>query len=219
MTTYQSGGKTIQIAEAKPSGRGPHPALLLLHGAGGNLSYWLDRIGGGLAQFGTATFAPHYFERTGTLRADAATILDGRHFALWLEAARDAITYVAAQPEVDARRIAVLGISLGGYLAMALGVEDSRLAAVVELSGGMPESWGGRVHAGMPPTLILHGDADPIVLLSEAHRAAALLKQAGVRHEIAILAGQGHWFSGASQMHIMLTLGQFLARYLQPPRP
>ncbi len=158
------------------------------------------------------------FERTGTLRADAATILDGRHFPQWLETARDALTYIASRPEVDARRIAVLGISLGGYLAMAMAVDDPRPAATVEISGGMPEHWAQRVHTGMAPVLLLHGDADPVVPVSEAHRAAELLQAAGVPHQVRIFPGQGHWFSGTAQFELLLTVGQFLTRHLHTAR-
>ena len=96
-------------------------------------------------------------------------ILDGKRFPQWLEAIRDAVTYIAERPGVDARRIGVLGVSLGGYLAVALGIEDRRMRAVIELSGGLPLGWEDRVAQGMAPVLILHGAADTVVPVSEAH--------------------------------------------------
>ena len=108
-------------------------------------------------KFGVGAYAPHYLQKTGSQRATAEMILDGKHFPEWLGAIRDAVDYVAARPGIDARRIGVLGVSLGGYLAVALGIEDRRMRAVIELSGGLPMGWEDRVAQGMAPVLILHG--------------------------------------------------------------
>ncbi len=51
-----------------------------------------------------------------------------------LAAAQQAIDILAAQPDVNARRIAVLGISWGGILAATLAGRDPRVAAAVLLS-------------------------------------------------------------------------------------
>ena len=44
----------------------PHPAIVLLHGSGGGVSFWLDRIGPMLSRLGVLIYAVHYFDRTGT---------------------------------------------------------------------------------------------------------------------------------------------------------
>ena len=138
MTTYHSGDRRIRIDQHEVPNARQSPALLLLHGSGGNVSLWLDRFAPTLLRFGVAAYAPHYFDKTETARATPELILDGKHFPAWLTAAQDAITYIASRPTVDARRIGVLGISLGGYLAMALAAQEKRIRAVVELSGGLP---------------------------------------------------------------------------------
>ena len=214
MLTFLSGGRTIRMDAAPAPGTGKKPALLLLHGSGGAVSYWAARFAPALTRFGVGLYAPHYFDRTGTGRATPEMILDGRHFPEWLGAARDAVTAVAEQPSVDPKRIAVLGISLGGYLAMALAVTDRRLRAAVELSGGMPPGWEPRISPAMPPVLILHGTEDTVVPVTEAHRLAQLLQAGGSPHRVELFPGETHWFSAGAQGRMLTICAEFLGQHI-----
>ena len=179
----------------------------------------MDRFAPALREAGVALYAPHYFDKTATERATREMILDGRHFMLWLKAIEDAVSYVASRPNVDPQRIGVLGISLGGYLAIALGIEDKRIRAIVELSGGIPLGWEHRLTSAMPPTLVLHGAADDVVPVEEAHKLQALLEDRRVVHEVEIFAEQTHWFAGAGRMELLTRSAAFLDRYLFAETP
>jgi acetyl esterase/lipase len=48
------------------------------------------------------------------------------------------------------------------------------------------------VHAGAPPFLIIHGDADPAVPVEQSRRLAEKLKAAGVSAELIVVPGAGH---------------------------
>jgi acetyl esterase/lipase len=50
------------------------------------------------------------------------------------------------------------------------------------------------IRAGLPPTLILHGDKDTTVDLRQSQDLAAALAKAGVRHELVVVPGAGHTF-------------------------
>lgn len=215
MESFTSGGKTIAIDCHEPAGQGPFPAILLLHGSGGNISFWTERVAPYLTTLQVALYAVHYFDGTGTKRADTATILDGVHYPQWLSTIGDALEYVRSRPKVDGHRVALLGISLGAFLALSAGVNTAnRVRAIVEISGGMPELYVPDVAAGYPPTLILHGMADTVVPVSQARALDSLLTTQGVPHRLELLEGQGHWFDGGSQMRILMAMAQFLGRYL-----
>src|SRR4051794_14476114 len=194
MATYASGMAAIDIDQFEPHTDSPHPALLVLHGSGGAASYWMDQFGPALNKFGAAIYAPHYFDKTDTQWATTEIILDGRHFIAWLKAVQDALDYVAGRPNVDPGRIGVVGVSLGAYLAVALGIEERRIGAVVEISGGVPLGWEDRVHSGMAPVLMVHGEQDRTVPVSEVHKLEKLLKERQVKHETAIFPNETHWF-------------------------
>ena len=215
MASFVSGGKEIALDCHEPPGRGPFPAILLLHGSGGNIRFWTDRVAPYLTTLRVSLYAVHYFERTGTLRADATTILDGIHYPQWLETITDALEHLRTRPKVDSGRIALLGISLGAFLALSAGVDPAnRIRTIVEISGGMPEMYAHKVTAAFPPTLILHGTADTVVPANQAHTLDEQLKKAGVPHVLDLLEGQGHWFDVPSQMRILMAIAQFLGEYL-----
>lgn len=214
MDTFLSGGQTVRIERYEPAGAGPHPALLLAHGSGGAASYWLNRFAPQLTSFGVGVHAPHYFDKTGTARATPEMILDGQHFPAWLRALEDAVGDLRARPSVDAGRIGVLGVSLGGYLAVALGITDPKLRLIIELSGGIPPGWEHRVSAAMPPTLILHGTEDTIVPVSEAYKLQRILTERGARCQAEIFSGENHWFSPQVGPKLLMTCGAFVSKYL-----
>ena len=92
-----------------PSTPGPHPAVIVLGGVGGGL-----REGGAevLASKGFAALALAYF---------GVDALPRELVELPLEYFERAIAWLKSQPEVDANRIAVVGNSKGGELALLLG--------------------------------------------------------------------------------------------------
>jgi dienelactone hydrolase len=68
-----------------------------------------------------------------------------------------------------------------------------KLACLVELFGALPREYHGRVK-DMPPTLLIHGDADSVVPVEEAYLLAGLLVARKQRHEVEVLAGAEHMF-------------------------
>jgi carboxymethylenebutenolidase len=214
METYQSGGVSIAVDQREPETTGAHPGMLVLHGSMGAGSYWMGQFAPTLARLGIAAYAPRYLQKTGSLLATSKTILDGKHFPAWLAAVRDAVSYVAARPGIDAQRIGILGFSLGGYLAMALAAEERRIRAVIALSGGLPPGWEDQVSTGMAPVLLLHGTNDAVVPVAEAYRAERVLKERGVVCELEVFPGERHWITGAAQARLLKRCGEFLEKNL-----
>src|SRR3954469_20769434 len=196
MPSFQHNQRAISIDEYSPAGGGRHPAVLLVHGSGGPLR-GLDPYAEKASQFGVNVFVVRYFERTGHNWVSPHQI--ERYFLDWLETLRAAVDYVVAHPRVDSGRVGLLGFSLGAYLALALATEDRRIAGVAELFGGMPDQFRKNA-AQLPPVLILHGNDDTVVPVSEAHRLEDLLKKNNVPYDIKTYRGQGHTLPGLAQM-------------------
>jgi carboxymethylenebutenolidase len=191
--TYETGGATVHVTSMMPPGGAPAPAVILAPGAAGltirerELCAYLPD----LARQGFGAFLVQFLDRTGEARVNRSSITPER-FAIWQGALRDAVTEVSRRPGVDPKRIALVGYSLGAYLSLAVGWEDPRIRAVVDYYGGVP---GEALPRGpSPPVLILHGDADTTVPVSEARRLDALLTERGVTHEVKVYPGGGHVF-------------------------
>ena len=151
----------------------------------------MERYASVLAAHGFAVYVLHYFDRTGTESADKPTIM--RNFPLWMKTLWDAISFVEAQPQVDRKRIALLGFSLGAYLSLANSAIDPRVKAVVEFFGGMPREMNFFMRR-LCPVLILHGEADQTIPVEEAYQLQKLLEKKGIPYEMKIYPGAGHGF-------------------------
>jgi len=212
---FQSGGKAIRLDASLPQATdGPVPAVIALHGAGGGVA-GMERYAALLAAQGFAVYLLRYFDRTGTEVADKSIIV--RNFPVWMKTLWDAISFVETQPQVDGKRIALLGFSLGAYLSLANSAIDHRVKVVVEFFGGMPKEMNFFMRR-LCPVLILHGEADQTVPVEEAYQLQKLLEKKGVPYEIKIYPGVGHGFEDQS---IWQDAGQrslqFLQKYLIAP--
>jgi dienelactone hydrolase len=92
---------------------GPSPAVVLLHGCNGNWRQLDERWGKPIASWGYVTltvdsFGPRGLDNTCTSGAPVDLVFD----------AYRALDFLVQQPSVDAARVAVLGFSQGGWLAL-----------------------------------------------------------------------------------------------------
>jgi len=212
LSSYNSQNKSISVVVYEPQRSGTFPALLVIHGSCGPVSSFVGSYAQQLANLGYVVFFVHYFDATGTTWASFSGIRT--HFLTWLTALSDAIAFAARHAKVDSRRVGFLGISLGGYLSLSLAAKDPRITAVASLMGGMPPEIVAEARQ-MPATLLLHGEADPVVPLSEAFVVEALLKRVGAAHELKTYPGQGHSFKGLAQLDALTRTLRFLNRHLK----
>lgn len=211
-TTFLSYNKQIPLDVFTPNRTGKFPIVCALHGSGGLHNIEHVQFAQMLANQGFCVVVPHYFEATGTNWADDTTIW--REFPVWLGTINDALDEVAKQSSADPDKIGVVGFSLGGYLALALGSEQQRVRAVVEYFGGIPDYYAERLER-MPPTLILHGEADNRVPVSEAYKLAELLDQRRLPYEMKLYKNAGHGFRGFDMMDAGQRTLIFLKQHLR----
>lgn len=212
-STFISGGKTIPYDAFLPASGGKFPTILSLYGSGG------DHAGMAgpatlFAEHGFAVYVIHYFDRTEHTEVnDKPTIL--RHFPAWGKAVWDAISHLEQQPEVDSKRIGLLGFSLGAYLALSEAAVDPRVQAVVEFYGGLPKEMKFFMRR-LCATLILHGDADTTIPVQEAYDLRDLLEKKQVPYEMKIYPGIGHGFPDVIWQDACERTLNFFQKHLRP---
>lgn len=130
---FRSEGTTLRGQLLLPPGRGPFPAVVLVHGSGDDSAVQFLYSGDFLSANGVAALV---FDKRGSGKSDGDFTFDFRQLALDVVAAVDVL---AAHHEIDADRIGLCGYSQGGWVAPLAASLDERIA-YVSVSCGMIES-------------------------------------------------------------------------------
>ncbi|MGL4554426.1 MAG: alpha/beta hydrolase family protein, partial [Gemmataceae bacterium] len=141
-----SGGRPTRVFAyyARPAGDGPFPAVVLVHGGGGKAfrpwaEHWARRgycaLAMDLAGHGPAGKLPD----GGPDQSDVTKFGDRPDREMWSYHAVAAVirghTLLRSLPEVDPDRVALTGISWGGYLTCLVAGLDGRFRAAVPVYG------------------------------------------------------------------------------------
>ena len=213
-TTIDSHGTLIRLNQTEPTHEALHPAIVYLHGAGGDTTFWPDRLAPYVHRIGAAFYAPHYLDRTHDRHATSDIIFDGVHVPQWLETVTDTLDYVRARPHVDPTRIAFVGVSLGAFLSLAHASLHPGIRCIAEISGGIVEPFSSHATSAFPPTLILHGEIDQVVAIDQARSLEARLQALGIPHERHILPAETHYFTPPAAHRIVEHITLFFDHYL-----
>jgi carboxymethylenebutenolidase len=102
-------------------------------------------------------------------------------------------SWLASQPDVDSRRIAIVGFCYGGRTSLAYSLHNNQLAATV-IFYGSPETSAEVLHKLPGPVLGIFGGEDQSIPIEEVNAFDAALTEAGIPHEITVYEGQPHAF-------------------------
>ncbi len=129
--SYPSGSETVQGVLYAPAGKGPMPALVVIHEWWG-LAPWVKEQAGKLADQGYVTLAVDLYRGKLTSDPNEARQLSG---SLPKDRAdRDllaAVQFLKTQKNVDAKRVGAIGWCMGGGYAFQLATLDPELKAAV----------------------------------------------------------------------------------------
>lgn len=188
-----STGQTVHGLIYEPAGHGKHPAIVVIHEWWG-LDPWIEQQAQQLAHEGYVALAVDLYGGKVTTNPRVARQLD---MALKPEEATanvvGAAHYLAAQKNVDARRIGAVGWCMGGGYAAQLAVHDAALKAVAINYGELPQNRAelAKIHA---PVLGIFGGADPVVTPQEVAQFEQTMHSLGKPIEIKTYPGAGHAF-------------------------
>jgi dienelactone hydrolase len=234
---FASQGNQVKVEILRPDSDEKRPAVLILHGASG--------IGDGafyrgaaeiFAERGYVTFIPHYLAAAPATKSQPRAATKAKAsakkpaakdptpqgdiragFSVQQQILLDTLDEIARNPYVDASRIGIFGMSLGGFHALNLSSRDYRVAAVVSMGGAlrgnnMPES------NRIAPVLALHGAKDAVVPVGRARQLARQLKEHSISHDLVIYPDQGHFFRGKARQDAFQRSTAFFSTYLDRPQ-
>lgn len=123
--TFRSGELECAAWLMLPEGDGPWPGIAMAHGISAVKEMSLEPFARGIAQAGFAVLCFDY-RHSGASGGTPGTIFP----ALQQEDYRNAISFLAEHPQVDADRIGVWGTSLSGGHVIQVAAHDRRVKAV-----------------------------------------------------------------------------------------
>jgi dienelactone hydrolase len=205
--------RTIPATEVRPPGRGPFPAVILMHGCHGvsastrQWAEWLRERG--YVALVVDSWTPRGI-RDGCVPGPDIPSTERYDDAV------GALRWLHAQPYVDPRRVGVMGWSNGGVSALALvngpSLERARARGVQMPPPGFaaavaiyPGGCFSLVHEQViRPLLLLIGDADDWTLADECDRMVTAMRGRGSDATIVRYPGAVHYFDVAGQQRAVL---------------
>ncbi len=241
--SHDIGDFPLQMAGilAVPSSKGPHPALLHLHG-GAQCAQ--EEVAFAWAERGYVTLCPDWSVLAGVNDAPHATVWpDGMPFIYQtacdaseasighiVRSVRQGLSLLASWPSVQSDRIGMVGISWGGLMTWLVNGTDTRLRTAIAAYGcGLaPErdasaSW----RAAFQPLTVAHTQHAPILHLNGTHdffghldTAEDLLRRVGTKARRLYVPNEDHGLNETARACAYA----WLARHLRgdgsiPPEP
>jgi carboxymethylenebutenolidase len=191
--SYKSGDETVQAFLYTPPGKGPFPALIVIHEWWG-LNDWVKDQASKLADQGYVALAIDLY------RGKVATTPDMAHEIMRGvpedRAKRDlhaAFEFLSSQPNVNKDRIGSIGWCMGGGYSLDVALQEPTLAATVINYGHLatdPDALK-KINA---PILGLFGAQDHGITPDDVHKFEHTLQQLGKKIDVTIYSDAGHGF-------------------------
>ena len=210
---FASAGRHVPAEVAGPPHARGAPAVVLLVGRSG-LSFYrsrFDALARRLTAAGYVVVVPRYL---GKNAQEVPATVDAATLNLWRATIHDAVAFTAGLPQVDPKRVGIVGFSLGGFAASSESAVDPQIAVQVIQSAGLSSSYPANPRYA-PPTLIVHAADDPEVSLQEAEALAAKVRALGGAAELRLYPSHDHILDGEAFDRATADTIAFLDRYLK----
>jgi carboxymethylenebutenolidase len=196
VTFSSADGATVHGYLAQPKEPGSYPAVIMIHEFWG-LNQHIQTMADDLAARGYVVLAPDTYRGQTTGQIPRAIYLrvntPQERVMADLQGAFD---FLKTQPNVDARRIAVLGFCYGGEMALQHALRNAELAATVVFYGSPvtdPAQLGALLETKRPVLGIFAQD-DQQIPPAEANAFQTALNAAGIPNTVTIYPNVGHAF-------------------------
>ena len=191
--SYKSGDETVKAVLYTPQGKGPFPALIVIHEWWG-LNDWVKDQASKLADQGYVALAVDLYRgKVATTPEEAHEIMRGVPPDRANKDLAAAFSYLASQSNVKKNKIGAIGWCMGGGYALDVALLEPTLAADVINYGHLatdPDELK-KINA---PILGLFGGQDRGISPDDVHKFEQQMKQLGKKIDVTIYPDAGHAF-------------------------
>ncbi len=195
--TYKSGDETVHGVLYTPEGKGPHPAIVVIHEWWG-LNDWVKEQAQKLAGEGYVALAIDLYRGKATADpGEAHELARGLPDDRALRDLKAAVAYLKTLKGIDETRIASIGWCMGGGWSLALAENEPTLRAAVINYGHLSSDAATLkpVNAGV---LGLFGGKDRGITPSDVAKFAEQMKALGKTVDVTIYPEAGHGFENSN---------------------
>jgi carboxymethylenebutenolidase len=178
--SYRADKETVKAVRYRPAGKGPFPAVIIVHGDFGPTK-WVKRQAERLAGQGYVVLTVDLYRGELPRDVEEAHILErGLEEPRVLANLRAAVDHLAVLPEVRKDRIGILGWDMGGGHALEAAARDRRLRALVICYGRLITD-PARLAGLQAPVLGIFAGKDEGITPDTLKRFRAAMAKAGKR--------------------------------------
>jgi carboxymethylenebutenolidase len=191
--TYKSGDETVNAMLYTPAGKGPFPALIVIHEWWG-LNDWVKGQASKLADEGYVALAIDLYRGKVADNPDLAhELMRGVPEDRATRDLKAAYDYLASQPDVKKNRMGAIGWCMGGGYALDVALAEPHLAADVINYGHLatdPEA----LKKIQAPILGLFGGQDRGITPEDVKKFQQAMEKQGKKIDVKIYSDAGHAF-------------------------
>jgi carboxymethylenebutenolidase len=191
--SYKSGDETVQGVLYTPQGKGPFPAIIVIHEWWG-LNDWVKEQASKFADEGYVALAVDLYRgKVATTPDEAHEIMRGVPEDRAKRDLHAAFEFLASQPSVKKDRIGSIGWCMGGGYSLDVALQEPALAATV-INYGHLATDGDALKKINAPILGLFGGQDRGIPVADVRKFEESLRQMGKKIDIKIYDDAGHAF-------------------------
>jgi carboxymethylenebutenolidase len=191
--SYKSGDETVQGVLYTPAGKGPFPALVVIHEWWG-LNDWVKEQAAKLSDEGYVTLAIDLYRgKVATTPDEAHEIMRGVPEDRAARDLRAAVEFLRAQSSVKKDRVGSIGWCMGGGYSLNVALQEPTLAAAV-INYGHLAADADSIRKINASVLGIFGGQDRGIPVDDVKKFEQALKQQGNKVEIVIYPDAGHAF-------------------------
>lgn len=193
VVSYLSGKDTVRAVCYVPEGKGPFPALVVIHEWWG-LNDWVKEQAKGLAAQGFVSLAIDLYRGRSTADAgEAHELMRGMPEDRANRDVAAAAKYLKTRNDVNPAKVGSIGWCMGGGYSLATALDVPDLAACVICYGRLATD--SAAIAKIPcPILGIFGEDDKGITPTDVHSFEKACKDAGKKIDVHIYKGAGHAF-------------------------